>query len=39
MKPSWSVVLRADDGSVTMRPFAISDRQLIVDERDAECDR
>jgi RimJ/RimL family protein N-acetyltransferase len=33
------VVLPAGDGLVTVRPFAICDRQLIVDERDAECDR
>jgi hypothetical protein len=38
-KPSWRVVLPAGDGLVTLRRFAISDGQLIVDERDAECDR
>jgi RimJ/RimL family protein N-acetyltransferase len=33
------VVLPACDGVVTLRPFALRDRQLIIDGRDAECDR
>ena len=33
------MVLPACDGVVTLRPFAIGDRQLIVDERDEECKR
>ena len=33
------MVLPACDGLVTVRPFANGDRQRIVDERDAECDR
>jgi len=32
-------VLPACDGVVTLRPFAIPDRRLIVDHRDEECDR
>jgi predicted acetyltransferase len=33
------MMLPACDGVVTLRPFAIGDRQLIIDERDEECDR
>jgi len=33
------VVRPACDGLVTLRPFALGDRQVILDERDEECDR
>ncbi|MCU1501075.1 MAG: GCN5-related protein N-acetyltransferase [Ilumatobacteraceae bacterium] len=33
------MVFPACDGLVTLRPFASGDRQLIVDEHDAECER
>jgi RimJ/RimL family protein N-acetyltransferase len=32
-------VLPASDGVVTLRPFTIDDRQLILDERDEACAR
>jgi len=34
-----AVVLPACDGVVTLRPFVTDDRQLIVDQRDEECER
>ena len=33
------MVLPAGDGVVTLRPFVADDRQLILDQRDAECER
>ena len=39
LRPAWWAVLPAYDGVVMVRPFAIGDRQLIVDERDEDCDR
>jgi RimJ/RimL family protein N-acetyltransferase len=33
------VVLPASDGVVTVRTFAIDDRDLVVDQRDEECER
>jgi RimJ/RimL family protein N-acetyltransferase len=39
LRASWSVVLPASDGLITLRPFVPDDRQRIIDERDEDCDR